>query len=83
MAMYSCYHGNDEVKCFVRSDQEAGFTGQRMRGVVRENQPKLLTRLLQICFERFKNVIQAHGVLLSHLQRTRNVYKRSELDPPP
>ena len=49
-----------------------------MRGVVRENQPKLLTKLLQICFERFKNVVQAHGVVLSHLQRAKKVYKRSE-----
>ena len=46
--------------------------------MVRENQPKLLTKLLQICFERFKNVVQAHGVLLTHLQRTRNVYKRGK-----
>ena len=62
----------------VRSDQEAGFSGGRSRGVVRENQPKLLTKLLQMCFERFKNVVQAHGVLLGHLQRTRNVYRKSE-----
>lgn len=62
----------------IRSDQEAGFSGGRSRGVVRENQPKLLTKLLQMCFERFKNVVQAHGVLLGHLQRTRNVYRKGE-----
>ncbi len=43
----------------------------------RDNNPKLLLKLLQICFERFRSVVSAHGVLLSHLQRSKRVYNRS------
>lgn len=39
------------------------------------NQPKLLTRLLQVCFEYFRNVVQAHKVLLIHLHQTRRAFK--------
>ncbi len=42
----------------------------------RENNPKFLLKLLQICFERFRSVVSAHGVLLSHLQRSKRVYNR-------
>ena len=50
--------------------------GRRPRKVDIENQPRLLTKLLQICFERFRNVVSAHSVLLGHLQRTKRIYKR-------
>ena len=39
------------------------------------NQPKLLARLLQVCFEHFRNIVQAHKVLLTHLHQTRRAFK--------
>ena len=52
-----------------------GQGGRRGRVVVRENMPKQLTEMLQICFERFRAVVSAHEVLLSHFQRTKRTYK--------
>lgn len=65
----------------LSAEQEAGQRvgikgGRRPRKVDIENQPRLLTKLLQICFERFRNVVSAHSVLLGHLQRTKRIYKR-------
>lgn len=56
-------------------DQEEGHVGRRGRGFVRENLPKQLTKMLQICFERFRAVVSAHRVLLSHFQKTKQTYK--------
>lgn len=56
-------------------DLEEGHTGRRGRGLVRENVPKLLTRMLQSCFERFRHVVAAHCVLLSHFQQSKRIYK--------
>ncbi|KAL5471350.1 hypothetical protein EMCRGX_G029456 [Ephydatia muelleri] len=39
------------------------------------NQPKLLAWLLQVCFEHFRNIVQAHKVLLTHLHQTRRAFK--------
>ena len=56
-------------------DQEEGHSGRRGRGHVRKNVPKLLTKMLKICFERFRNVVSAHTVLLGHFNRTKRIYK--------
>lgn len=56
-------------------DQEEGQGARRGRVVVRENMPKQLTKMLQICFERFHAVVSAHEVLLSHFQHTKRTYK--------
>lgn len=56
-------------------DQEEGHVGRRGRGPVRENVPKQLTKMFQICFERFHAVVLAHRILLSHFQRTKRTYK--------
>lgn len=55
-------------------DQEEGAVGRR-RGLVRENMPKQLTKMLQICFGRFRAVVSAHCTLLGHFQRTKRTYK--------
>ena len=57
-------------------DQEQGRTGvRRGRGYVRDNVPKLLTKMLKSCFVRFQNVVEAHEVLLGHLNRVKRMYK--------
>lgn len=56
-------------------DQEEGQGGRKGRVIVRENMPKQLTKMLKLCFERFRGVVSAHEVLLSHFQRTKRTYK--------
>lgn len=57
-------------------DNEVGNTGRRRgRGYVKENVPKLLTKMLRTCFKRFHDVVEAHGVLLGHFQRVKRIYK--------
>jgi len=56
-------------------DQEEGQRGRKGRGYVKENVPRLLTKMLQICFARFQNVVHAHEILLTHLQRVKRMYK--------
>ncbi len=57
-------------------DNETGITNRRKgRGYVRENVPKLLTKMLQICFEQFHHVVYSHRVLLTHFNRTKRTYK--------
>lgn len=58
-------------------DQEEGHVGRKGRGFVQENMPKQLTKMLQICFERFRGVVSAHTVLLGHFKRTKETYKGS------
>ena len=49
---------------------------------LRENNPKLLRKLLSLCFTKFHSVVQAHAVLLSHLHRAKKVYNgESVVDP--
>ena len=57
----------------VRAEQEAGPLGVRGR-TLRENNPKLLDKLLSLCFAKFHSVVQAHLVLLSHLHRAKKVF---------
>jgi hypothetical protein len=56
-------------------DAEEGHTGRKGRGYVKENLPKQLTKMLHICFERFRAVVSAHSILLGHFQRTKRTYK--------
>ena len=56
-------------------DQEEGHVGRKGRGFVRENQPKQLTKMLQICFGHFRGVVSAHGKLLGHFHRAKRTYK--------
>ena len=56
-------------------DQEEGLVGRKGRGYVKENLPKQLTKMLQICFERFRAVVSAHSTLLGHFQRAKRTYK--------
>lgn len=56
-----------------RAEQEAGPLGVRGRAL-RENNPKLLDKLLSLCFAKFHSVVQAHAVLLFHLHRAKKVY---------
>lgn len=64
---------------FVRAEREAGPLGVR---ALRENNPKLLRKLLSLCFTKFHSVVQAHAVLLSHLHRAKKVYNgESVVDP--
>lgn len=65
------------IQVIRSAEQQLGLPTQGRRKVARENQPRLLLRLLQICFERFRNVVSAHSVLLGHLLRARKVYKAS------
>ena len=61
-----------------RAEQEAlGLLGQgKKRAPI--NSPKLLTKMLKMCFQKFQNVVSAHSVLLVHLHRAKRVYKKSE-----
>ena len=63
------------IKVTRSRDQEEGLVGRRGRAFVRENMPKQLTKMLQICFERFRAVVSAHEVLLSHFQHAKRMYK--------
>lgn len=56
-------------------DMEEGQRGRKGRGHVKENVPKLLTKMLQSCFVRFQCVVHAHQVLLAHLHRVKKMYK--------
>ena len=54
-----------------REEQEAGPLGRRS---LRQNNPRLLRKLLSQCFAKFHSVVQAHAVLLSHLHRAKIVF---------
>ena len=56
-------------------DQEEGHSARKGRGYVKENLPKQLTKMLQICFERFRGVVFAHNTLLTHFHRAKRTYK--------
>ena len=58
--------------CVCRAEQEAGPLGLK---ALRENNPKLLRKLLSLCFSKFHSVVQAHAVLLFHLQRAKKVFQ--------
>ena len=61
--------------CVCREEQEAGPLGRR---ALRDNNPKLLRKLLSNCFAKFHSVVQAHTVLLSHLHRAKKVYNSEQ-----
>ncbi len=64
--------------CF-RAEQEAmGLLGQGKKRKALTNSPKLLTEMLKKCFDKFKNVVSAHSVLLVHLHRAKRVYNKSK-----
>ena len=56
-------------------DEEEGHMGRKARGYIKENMPKQLTKMLQICFERFRTVVSAHSTLLEHFKRAKRTYK--------
>ncbi|XP_051911425.1 exocyst complex component 4 [Hippocampus zosterae] len=49
--------------------QIADHAYQRGENVAQESQPRLLLELLELLFDKFKAVAQAHSVVLAHLQR--------------
>lgn len=60
-------------------DQEEGHApGRKGRGYVWENVPRLLTKMFQICFRRFRHVVDAHSILLLHLHRVKRTYKGTQ-----
>ncbi len=66
------------ILCF-RAEQEAmGLLGQGKKRKTLANSPKLLTKMLKICFQKFQNVVSAHSVLLVHLHRAKRVYNKSK-----
>ena len=56
-------------------EREEGHVGRKGRGFVQENLPKQLTKMLQICFDRFRGVVAAHTILLKHFEKTKKTYK--------
>jgi exocyst complex component 4 len=61
----------ESIRVTRQEEQEAGPLGRR---ALRDNNPKLLRKLLSNCFAKFHSVVQAHTVLLSHLHRAKKVY---------
>ncbi|XP_077565639.1 exocyst complex component 4 [Stigmatopora nigra] len=60
-----------ELKQIVKrsTTQIADHAYQRGENLGQESQPRLLLELLELLFDKFKAVAQAHNVVLSHLQR--------------
>ncbi|CAI8041439.1 Exocyst complex component 4 [Geodia barretti] len=61
----------ESIRVTRQEEQEAGPLGRR---ALRDNNPKLLRKLLSNCFAKFHSVVQAHTVLLSHLHTAKKVY---------
>ncbi|CAL1569001.1 unnamed protein product [Knipowitschia caucasica] len=59
-----------ELKQIVKrsTTQIADHAYQRGESLVQESQPRQLLELLELLFDKFKAVAQAHNVVLSHLQ---------------
>ncbi|KAG7273028.1 hypothetical protein CRUP_017505 [Coryphaenoides rupestris] len=59
-----------ELKQIVKrsTTQIADHAYQRGENLAQESQPRLLLELLELLFDKFKAVAQAHGVVLAHLQ---------------
>uniref|UniRef100_A0A8C7Z0N8 Exocyst complex component Sec8 n=1 Tax=Oryzias sinensis TaxID=183150 RepID=A0A8C7Z0N8_9TELE len=60
-----------ELKQIVKrsTTQIADHAYQRGENLATESQPRLLLDLLELLFEKFKAVAQAHSVVLSHMQQ--------------
>ncbi|XP_011489439.1 exocyst complex component 4 [Oryzias latipes] len=60
-----------ELKQIVKrsTTQIADHAYQRGENLAQESQPRLLLDLLELLFEKFKAVAQAHSVVLSHMQQ--------------
>ncbi|KAF0029732.1 hypothetical protein F2P81_018837 [Scophthalmus maximus] len=60
-----------ELKQIVKrsTTQIADHAYQRGENLAQESQPRLLLELLELLFDKFKAVAQAHSVVLSHLQQ--------------
>lgn len=60
-----------ELKQIVKrsTTQIADLAYQRGESLALESQPRLLLELLELLFEKFKAVAQAHSVVLAHLQQ--------------
>ncbi|XP_077449980.1 exocyst complex component 4 isoform X2 [Stigmatopora argus] len=60
-----------ELKQIVKrsTTQIADHAYQRGENLVQESQPRLLLELLELLFDKFNAVAQAHNVVLAHLQR--------------
>ncbi|XP_053719677.1 exocyst complex component 4 isoform X2 [Synchiropus splendidus] len=60
-----------ELKQIVKrsTTQIADHAYQRGESLAQESQPRLLLELLELLFDKFKAVAQAHGVVLAHLQQ--------------
>uniref|UniRef100_A0A674N002 Exocyst complex component Sec8 n=1 Tax=Takifugu rubripes TaxID=31033 RepID=A0A674N002_TAKRU len=60
-----------ELKQIVKrsTTQIADHAYQRGESLAQESQPRLLLDLLELLFEKFKAVAQAHSVVLAHLQQ--------------
>uniref|UniRef100_A0A672GXZ0 Exocyst complex component Sec8 n=1 Tax=Salarias fasciatus TaxID=181472 RepID=A0A672GXZ0_SALFA len=61
-----------ELKQIVKrsTTQIADHAYQRGENLAQESQPRLLLELLELLFDKFKAVAQAHSVVLAHLQQT-------------
>ncbi len=68
----------DHFLCFRAEEEAMGLLGQGKKKQVLINSPKLLTKMLKICFQKFQDVVSAHSVLLVHLHRAKRVYNKSE-----
>ena len=69
-----CSHREEEMGLCLSVDREEQEVGPLGRRPLRDNNPKLLLKLLSHCFAKFHSVVQAHTVLLSHLHRAKKVY---------
>uniref|UniRef100_A0A668AXL4 Exocyst complex component Sec8 n=1 Tax=Myripristis murdjan TaxID=586833 RepID=A0A668AXL4_9TELE len=60
-----------ELKQIVKrsTTQIADHAYQRGENLAQESQPRLLLELLELLFDKFKAVAQAHSVVLAHLQQ--------------
>lgn len=60
-----------ELKQIVKrsTTQIADHAYQRGESLAQQSQPRLLLELLELLFDKFKAVAQAHNVVLSHLQQ--------------
>uniref|UniRef100_A0A3Q3VMB6 Exocyst complex component Sec8 n=1 Tax=Mola mola TaxID=94237 RepID=A0A3Q3VMB6_MOLML len=66
-----------ELKQIVKrsTTQIADHAYQRGESLAQESQPRLLLELLELLFDKFKAVAQAHSVVLAHLQHIAVQYK--------
>ncbi|KAM9705601.1 exocyst complex component 4 [Menidia menidia] len=58
-----------ELKQIVKRSTTQIADHAYQRNVAQESQPRLLLELLELLFEKFKAVAQAHGVVLVHMQQ--------------